>query len=425
MNGIQDIIYQYFDRNPQLRVLFIFNDDWAADELSHAKWAEGYRYVDFKGDGFTVKYNLDNDWKHDKVILMMHQESPLQRKSLQASFPLMDVLTANMEYKKQDYQAFMQQYNLPETDRQLVKFVERNMQALQSDKMHKLFAPYYADRSITTDKFQRGFISTYMGVQRILDWDAIIVRLLLQGRESERQKQTDFFIKLRSSKDASEALNKRLTDIFGVGFDDKTLEKVGNVVKVFKYNAITQNLAPASADNYKQHRITDSLALQQMNRILELALSNEKTANGIQELFDDLGADIRDENIIQWYGTEANYYFVPERLCQPIVKTLLEEKVSVEPELVISRVEDLLIKHNDHGAMAMLMDYTLLVARTYKAIMSIQTIKLNTSDEYVARYVDTYSHIDQLYRLSNECYYKLDPSLDVFATAQQQRTCWI
>lgn len=421
MNGIQDIIYQYFDRNPQLRVLFIFNDDWAADELSHAKWAEGYRYVDFKGDGFTVKYNLDNDWKHDKVILMMHQESPLQRKSLQASFPLMDVLTANMEYKKQDYQAFMQQYNLPETDRQLVKFVERNMQALQSDKMHKLFAPYYADRSITTDKFQRGFISTYMGVQRILDWDAIIVRLLLQGRESERQKQTDFFIKLRSSKDASEALNKRLTDIFGVGFDDKTLEKVGNVVKVFKYNAITQNLAPASADNYKQHRITDSLALQQMNRILELALSNEKTANGIQELFDDLGADIRDENIIQWYGTEANYYFVPERLCQPIVKTLLEEKVSVEPELVISRVEDLLIKHNDHGAMAMLMDYTLLVARTYKAIMSIQTIKLNTSDEYVARYVDTYSHIDQLYRLSNECYYKLDPSLDVFATAQQAK----
>ena len=130
MSGTQDKIYQYFERDPQLRVLFIFNDDWAADELSHADWPEGYRYVDFKGDWFTVKYNLDNDWANDKVILMMHQVSPLQQKSLQAAFPLMDVLTANMEYKKQDYAAFMQQYNLPETDRQLVKFVERNIQAL-------------------------------------------------------------------------------------------------------------------------------------------------------------------------------------------------------------------------------------------------------------------------------------------------------
>ena len=323
----QDKIYQYFERDPHLRVLFIFNNDFIADELSNAEWSDGYKYVDFKGDWFTTKYNLDNDWKDKKVVMMMHQDSPLRVKSLQASFPLMDVLVANMEYRSQDYAAFMQQNGLPETDRQLVKFVERNIQALQAEKMHKLFAPYYADRSITTDKFVRGFISSYMGQQRILDWDAIIVRLLLMGRNSERQKLTDFFVKLRGSKDASEALNQRLTDIFGVGYDDSTLEKVGNVVKMLKYNAITQNLSPIPADNYKQSRINDSLALQQMNRILELALSNEKSAQAIQELFDELGAEIREENIISWYGTEANYYFVPQQLCQPIVRTLLENKV--------------------------------------------------------------------------------------------------
>ena len=63
-----DKIYNYFDREPDLKVLFIFNDEF-----------------------------------------YFHQESPLQKKSLRESFPLLDVLTANMEYKSQDYTAFMQQ----------------------------------------------------------------------------------------------------------------------------------------------------------------------------------------------------------------------------------------------------------------------------------------------------------------------------
>ena len=82
---------------------------------------------------------------------MLHQPSPLQVKSLQKTFPLMDLLVANMEYHSQDYAAFIQQYGLPDTDKKLVRFVERNIMQLQSDKMQRLFAPYYQDRSITTD----------------------------------------------------------------------------------------------------------------------------------------------------------------------------------------------------------------------------------------------------------------------------------
>ena len=75
MNSTQDKIYQYFERDPQLKVLFIFNNDWVAAELEGATWIDGYRYVDFKGDWFTVKYNLDNDWQNDKMIMMMHQNA--------------------------------------------------------------------------------------------------------------------------------------------------------------------------------------------------------------------------------------------------------------------------------------------------------------------------------------------------------------
>jgi len=416
---VQDKIYQYFERDPELKVLFIFNNEFLAAELAGLEWRTGYRYVDFKGDWFTVKYNLDNDWQYDKVILMMHQPSPLQVKSLQATFPLMDLLVANMEYHSQDYAAFIQQNGLPDTDKTMIRFIEKNIMQLQSDKMQKLFAPYYQDKSITTDKFIRGFLSSYMGQQRILDWDAIIVRLLLMGRDSERQKQTDFFIKMRGSKDVSDALKQKLTDIFGVSYDENTEAKVCGIVKVLKYNAIVQNLAPMDADNYRQNRINDSLALQQMNRILELALSQEKSAKALMELFDELGADIRDEELIRWYGTEANFYFVPEALCLPIVKTLLEKKIETEPEIVTNRVEDLLLKHNDHGVMAQVMDYALLVARFYQKALSLGSLTLNTPDEYVIRYQEDYYVVDQLYRQSEELYFKVDPSSELFTTIQQ------
>lgn len=416
---IQDKIYQYFERDPELKVLFIFNNEFLAMELQEIEWRKGYRYVDFKGDWFTVKYRLDNEWQNDKVILLFHQPSPLDVKSLQASFPLMDVLAANMEYHSQDYAAFIQQNGLPDSDKQLVRFVERNIMQLQSDKMQKLFGSYYQDGSISYDMMVRGFLSSFMGMQRIMDWDSIIVRLLLYGRKSESQKQLDFYVKLRTCKDVADALNQHLIEIFGVSFNDNTESKVADIVKVMKYNAIVQNLTPVDADNYKQSRVTDSYALQHINRILELALSQEKSAKALMELFNELGADIRDADIIRWYGTGANYYFVSEGLCMPIIRTLLEKDIETEPAAVINRIEELMVKHSENGALSMMMDYAILVARFYETALGLGSLTLNTADEYVHRYQTDYYLTDQYYRQATELYFKIDPTSELFDSIQK------
>lgn len=426
MNVLQKKIYDYFERDTELRVLFIFQnsvDMFTTAELESAEWKPGYRYVDFKGDWFTVKYRLDNDWQNDKVVIFCHQDSPLKKKALQASFPLMDVLAANMEYHSQDYAAFMQQYGLPTNDLQLVRFVERNVISLQSDKMLRIFMPYYQDGSITHDIMMRGFISNFMGAHNILDWDSIILKALLYGRECESSKQRNFYVRLRACKDAQEALGKHLTDIFGVSYNDDTKEKVAHIVKVFKYNAIVQNLAPVAADNYKQTRITDSVALQHMNRILEMALSKEKTTEALTELFDELGSEVRDADIIRWYGTEANYYYLPEALCVPIIKTLLEEKIETEPAEVINRIEELMLKHSDNSMMTAVMDYAVIVARLYEKALALGSLTLNTADEYVMRYESDYCFIDQYYRQANETYFGIDPTNELFDTVQKVKRC--
>lgn len=414
MKTIQDKIYAYFKRNPLLKVLFIFNDPFLHDDLQGMSWETDYIYVDFKGGWFTVKYNLDHEWADKRVILYMDMPSPLKQKSLQEKFPLMDVLVANMEYCPLDYMAFMQQYHLPTS---MSTFVEKNLQLLQSTAVMRLLQPYYEEGTIQKEIAMRGLLSSFLHQQRVLEWDAILIHILLLGRGSEQKKRVDFFAKLRTAPLVKEALDGKLTAIFGVTYDDNTSDKIARIVQILKYNAIVQNLSPIEADDYKVNRINDVVALQQMNRILELALSHSKSAEAFMETLQELGQDIRDEEIIRRYGAEANYHFIPEQLCIPILRKLMEKYLPDEPQKVLNRIETLKLTHNNNGELNTIMDYVTLVARLYEQMASNARTPA-TPDEYVVRYETDYYLIDQLYRVCTETYYKILPTHPLYETAQ-------
>lgn len=416
MNSSQDKIYSYFDRDPDLKVLFIFNNPFLKAELENAEWKSGFQYIVFNGQWFTIKYMLDTEWTDEKVILYFDQASPLQSKSLQSSFSLMDILVANMEYHQQDYAAFMQQKGLP---RNMATFVERNIMQLQSDKMMNLLEAYYRDGSINEDIAVRAFLSSFMGQSRVFEWDNIVVRILLFGRSSEQNKQADFFRKVQGARMIKDALDAKLRSIFNVSFDMNTVNKVDKLVQVLKYNAIVQSLAPVNADNYRKNRITDSLALQQMNRILEMAMSQPKSAAAMMEVIKELGSEIRDENIIQWYGIDANYYFVPDDMCMPILRSLMEDRLFEEPQSMIERLEDLMIKHSENGELSIVIDYDFIVAKYNKCVKAFGTLTLNSPEEYVQRYQSDFYLIDQYYRLATESYYKISPTCVLFDAIQK------
>ena len=214
-------------------------------------------------------------------------------------------------------------------------------------------------------------------------------------------------------------LDERLKSIFGCTVDLNTEVKVEKLIQVLKYNSIVQNLAPVNADNYRANRITDSLALQQMNRILELALSSSKTATALLEVMIELGSDIHDDELIKWYGTEADYYFLPDPLCVPILRTLMEQSIAEEPQKVINRLQELIFKHSGNEDLNIVMDYCLLAARFYECALAQGSLTLNTPDEYLERYRNEYYLIDQLYRLSIENYYKISPSIILYETIQK------
>ena len=42
MSAVQQKIYDYFERDPELKVLFIFNNEFLAAELQSLEWRTGY-----------------------------------------------------------------------------------------------------------------------------------------------------------------------------------------------------------------------------------------------------------------------------------------------------------------------------------------------------------------------------------------------
>ena len=158
---VQERIYNYFERNPQLHVLFIFDKlNINFTELEFAEWKDNYVYKVFDGAWFNIKYAIENTWKDKNVVLLFTDGTYPHTEEQMLKFPLLDMLKANMEFKEDDYESFMQQYNLPEKFR---LFIKNNVSEMQSTKISTMLTGHLTPETFSEDLVCRAFISSYLG----------------------------------------------------------------------------------------------------------------------------------------------------------------------------------------------------------------------------------------------------------------------
>lgn len=267
--SVQDNIYRYFDSNPGLRVLFVFNPLIKA-ELTNAEWKEGYHAVAFDGGWFKTKYALENEWKELKTILLFDFISPADA----GTFPLMDVLAANMEYKAESYEAFLQQHRLNVNE--FGAYIQRHIGELQLQKFDKILHDYYTPETFSINIANRGFITGYLSESKLMEWEDIVIRLFTLSLPGEEKKENSFYTALNKNKDAKDALDRELHKIFNVTYDPNSTHKMKCVAESMMYNAITQSLAVENADNYKKYKIHNAIQLDYINKLLSYGLNQPK-----------------------------------------------------------------------------------------------------------------------------------------------------
>lgn len=419
---VQDRIYSYFDRNPQLHVLFIFDKmEMIRTELDTLEWKEDYRYVVFDGAWFNAKYNIENTWKNERVVLLFSDISYPHTEQQQLHFPLMDMLRANMEYKEDDYASFMQQYGLPE---KYASFVKKHVAELTTSKVMNIIGDYYRPDTFSKDMVCRGLITGYLGDKKLLEWPTIIVRMIILGSDSEQKKRMEFFNRLEKNIDVRKSLDDKLTSLFGFSYNPNSERKMEKIAESLKYNSIMQLLDVNPADSYKQYKINNAVALDQLNKIYDTGTTNRQYNNKFSQAMKELASDIREGNIIEWYGTGAQYFYMTEALGWPIIGEMAKGKASSEPENTIELTRRLALKLPVNSNIQNAIHFIEQMALYYQAVHAVDTLKLDTPDQYVSRYTTEFYRFDLFYRHALEQYHKVveesTPVDEVLGLAKQQ-----
>ena len=403
---VQDRIYNYFERNPQLHVLFIFDRmDIIGVELREATWDETtYVFRIFDGAWFNIKYRVENDWKDKRVVLLFPETTYPRTEEEMLKFPLLDLLKANMEYKEENHEQFMQQYSLPA---KYSTFIKKNISEITSAKITALLQGYFNAEMFSEDVVCRGFICSYLNEKKLLDWNDIIIRLIILGATSETKKRNDFFLRLEKNRDAKKALNKRLETIFNLTYNPNSEVKMKQVAESLKYNSLTQLLAPLPSDNYKEYKITNSFQLDLMNKVYETGIHNPLLCNKFLEALNELAVDIKEETLISCYGIDAAYFYMTEKLCWPILKETVSSSLVADPAEVNKKMRELSLKLPMSSDTQIVIRFIEQMALYYDKVRSVGTLKLNTPNDYVNRYTTEFYTIDLLYRRSLEAYHHL------------------
>jgi hypothetical protein len=399
-----DKVKNYFNRKTDLRVLFIFDNGIQCYEqelppIGDSRWPADFIYEVYDNRAFRIKYNLEHEWKEKKVVLLVKSAPPQDEKS-RLSFPLLDILVSNMEFKEDSAELFMQERGIKHD---FIEYVKRNVTKLQRKKNDDLLKDLYNE--ITTDMLNRSIISADMDSSKLLSWTDIFLKLIVWGREENSKKREKFFKAALQSKDAIETMQKMACKIFGyktVSYDlFNPVSMIQFIAKSLKYNSLCGNLSLVVGDNYEQFKISNSL--ESINAIWDAGMSDEALKNALKEL----ASDIDEKYILKLYGAEADYFRLTPELAYPIAESLLEKRLWVAPAEVNEKIRFWLSKSNDEQVQTTF-NFLSKLCDFYATKSSFKMAKLNTPDDYVNAYTSEYYQLDLSFRLAIEFYANLN-----------------
>lgn len=393
---IQDKIYAYFDGNDGLRVLFVFDQMLQIEsELKGCTWREGYHYEIFDGRWFTTKYKIEHDWVDQKVVLLFPNMIEPSGDTSKDFFPLFGEMTANMVFHNESYQAFMQLRGIPAT-REYATFVSLHVAELQLSKVEKVLSAYYKPGLLSLDVLQRGLLSSWLGQERLLSWGDILIRAVVVLGVETTKKRESLARSLQNNPDILSALSSHLESVFGRPLNLNSEDRIKEPVESFKYNAITQHLVPVSADDYKYYKITGALALQSLNNFIQTSLQHP-LKDRFYAAVHSLGSAILEDNIIKWYGPDAEYALITESLCYPILEALVP-RITTNPESCNERLSSISLKLSPESLAQVAIRFLNQTSQYYARRKSFGSFKLNNRMEFIYRYKSEFCMMDMAYR---------------------------
>ncbi len=387
---LKEKVLEQFERNPQLRVLFFFDGNQsAADELD--SWL-GADIVTIKVEGqyFTLKHRLETELKNKKVFLYFSEQEPTDQQL--ETFPLVDLLVANKQLYIDPVMTLIEEFRLSPTVR---NSIEKYHTELRHKNRRDFLASVLTPMSFTESALRRGLLCYHLNLKKISDYNLIAAQVfILALTPSEFETTLDKLRKL----DLADLLNKILIDIFGDSFKELSLSGIKELASRLKYNLLMATIpAPVSEDQYSKLKEDNSIRVSRLMSLFHDWSADSTAKPKLLLVLDQLGAGIKEEKLISWYGVGQTFGFYTPSLKKRVLEECVQT-VEMQPGKVKQTIKAWAEAPEEQDGMSPAIQYVWNAASLFEILADYKSFIFDSLSEYISRYERELYKIDMHYR---------------------------
>jgi uncharacterized protein (TIGR02687 family) len=402
---IKEKIESYFNRFPELRILFFFDEQKEYEEEVKALEMDNIHIEYWENNPFSLKCKLVQDLIDEKVLLYLPFKQPTTQEEFH-EFPLLGLLMANKELQLDNVGGFMEDYQLQRHQKSLVS---KYMGALKYAGVQEVCQPILNAANFEEPKLQRALVSAFLKFKTIESWSILVAKLITLTHEKD-SKELDKVIKKITDLNFEDVVIKRIQEVTGVTVQNLCKASLLDVARSVLYNSLMQTITEAKSDDpYKTFKILDTTQLTRLNQMLHEVDRHTAVKSKFDALMSFVGKDIKGSKLIEVYGEDANFSEYTTEMIWEIIKRIQSHLISA-PANIIKQLETLSLQPDVDTTVKETLKYLIQVAKMHQYIAAIKTYVLDTPELYVQDYAESLYKIDSSYRRAILSYKGLDSS---------------
>lgn len=392
--------------NSDKKIIFYFDTDGSKKEELAAIEEAGIKVVEVNKNYFELKFKLDKEWNDSKIVLYHAFEKPEGKKI--RKYPLLDLLSANIELKLDEVSEFMAEYKLHE---QYNATINKYFKLLKTKNNQKKLANILDPDYFNEDSLKRGLISI------LLDFNSVEDKFNCMNKWLNLTLDENKFNKANKVLKENE-LDTIIIKWFNVLLDTKeenlSIDSASNWIIKLKYNILTANVTKIVADDtYNALKIKRAADTFKVLKFFDIWQKQQSNHSLIEKIFSNIGNKINTLSILKWYGTENEYEYYSEEMIESILKMLYNEvevnTLKTKEECIRWRKEE-----NSSEYIKDQIDFLYHATSMYAILESYTSFRFNSAEEYIKEYTTELHKVDYNYRKAVIAFDKVRDHLEEF-----------
>jgi uncharacterized protein (TIGR02687 family) len=390
-------------------IIFHFDDDGSFAEELPALAETGIQLIEVKQNFFELKHQLEFELKDQLVFLYHPYPKPVG--SALKKYPLLDLLSANVELRLDDASAFLAEYRLKEYQLPLVK---RHIKQLKVKANQKKLASILEASRFTEENLKWGLISITLDLNTVVDRNLCFAKWLSLATDSKTFEKANNSLKALGLDSVLLVWINDLLDTQGKNLDYDFAVTCANIVK---YNILTVYIGkPHENDNYTKYKITHKPNLNRMQAFFNEWLNHSSLGKHIDTVFEQLGGSIRSSKILDLYGSAQAYGYYPAGILNRILYGLYEQldenplKAREESQRWLRSVE---LSEVQQAHISLIFH----TANIHTLLSAFTSFRFNNPEEFIRQYTTELYKVDLHFRKAVPIFSVISEAYDEYAEA--------